>query len=1293
MKRNLFAYFILCFFFFAVVSCNDYVTFEDNLPEKILPAETGSFSLKLSGMARTILPDVTFSLNDFAVYNLDFTPVSSSVYFGTAAENVDRTNETLLTDPVFLRPGDYKLVVNAYTDNEKTQLMARGTLDRITINPGEHTSAAITLRALLDGAETGVFNWEITVPGGVTATMTIAPGNTGGTARETVLLTSPDSSGSRVLNSGPYNLTFNLENTDGELARWYELLYVYKDLESDFTFTFTDAHFTNAAYTVVYHYDDGVTADQSKSILHGGMLAAPATPAKSGYAFAGWYADDDSPCWNFTSDHVIDSLILSARWVNLTDPQEPAPALSREITVEMRSRTSSGWYGAALRVNVNGTDRSPNATIPSGSNQNQVFYRFTVNADDEVKFYWVKGNYGYECAFAVYYSDNPPSPAFNPTYGAEVVVDTARILLYRQYGFLTDVATGAEFKIPARGVSTVYFDINGGSGEVPRPMAVTAVSNVTLPSGNGLTRKGFYFGGWNTSPNGLGTNYGEGSSFTPAASNITLYARWYIPLSENFWVDSNITSTTGGGGILYTFSVTSGKTYTVSCIQTGYINSLNVKLSAVYSNGTTIFTDVNPGTSQSRFTAITTGISLSSTVFLWVTPRVAGTTGSFAITFASADNTRGPTYIISFDANGGTGELPPQMTAVTGTTITLPGGENLTRAGGYAFIGWTHYQPVYDWSTHYRAGDSYYVFESTTLLARWIRSYTVSFDANGGSGSMSDQDFTVGANLSLSANGFNRTGYTFEGWARSSNGAAVYADREYITQVITAGETVTLYAVWRANTYTVRYDANATGVTGSMGNQSFTYNTPQDLRANGFIRNAYVFMGWATSSGGPVVYADGQSGVNNLTATANGIVDLHAVWRPADYTVVYNKNAADANGTMSNSSHLFDVPQNLRTNNFARPGYAFEGWLTSPVSGGTNTSFYTDQQSVNNLTATTGGTVNLYAVWSRNPYYVQYNANGGSGYMETSTFALETDHVLSGNAFSRPGYTFAGWAESPSSGKKYNDQAIVRNLAARAFQTVNLYAVWQANTFTVRFNANGGSGSMSNQTFTYGSGQSLTRNAFTRTDYTFLGWAYAATTGVTAPVSDGQNGSALTTAAGATVDLYAVWKPITYYTVVFNANGGSNSMSSQRFAHDTPQNLSRNAFTRANHNFLGWADSPSATTAQYVNEENVNNLTATVGGTVNLYAVWKAITTYTVVFNRATAGYGEMSPQTFTHDVGQPLRANAFTHYENYRFIGWATSQLDAMLLNVTYTNQQYVTNLTMTPGGTVTLFAVWRGD
>jgi len=95
----------------------------------------------------------------------------------------------------------------------------------------------------------------------------------------------------------------------------------------------------------------------------------------------------------------------------------------------------TGWYNnAALRINVNGVDRMPNARLASGETGTHTF---TVNHGDDVRFYWVNGGstYDYQCAFAVWYTDEPPVPAFNPNAASWSPSDDpqGKVLAYLQY--------------------------------------------------------------------------------------------------------------------------------------------------------------------------------------------------------------------------------------------------------------------------------------------------------------------------------------------------------------------------------------------------------------------------------------------------------------------------------------------------------------------------------------------------------------------------------------------------------------------------------------------------------------------------------------------------------------------------------------------------------------------------------------------------------------------------------------------------------------------------------------------
>jgi uncharacterized repeat protein (TIGR02543 family) len=109
-------------------------------------------------------------------------------------------------------------------------------------------------------------------------------------------------------------------------------------------------------------------------------------------------------------------------------------------------------------------------------------------------------------------------------------------------------------------------------------------------------------------------------------------------------------------------------------------------------------------------------------------------------------------------------------------------------------------------------------------------------------------------------------------------------------------------------------------------------------------------------------------------------------------------------------------------------------------------------------------------------------------------------------------------------GTSYTNGQNVTNLTTTAGATVTLHAKWTVNTYTVAYNANGGSGTMTSVSHTYGVAQDLTDNTFTRTGYTFSGWNTEMGGGGTS-YTNGQNVTNLTAANDYTVTLYAQWTP------------------------------------------------------------------------------------------------------------------------------------------------------------------------
>lgn len=165
------------------------------------------------------------------------------------------------------------------------------------------------------------------------------------------------------------------------------------------------------------------------------------------------------------------------------------------------------------------------------------------------------------------------------------------------------------------------------------------------------------------------------------------------------------------------------------------------------------------------------------------------------------------------------------------------------------------------------------MYANTTVTIPKLTSYTVSYNANGGSGAPSAQTKWYGKSLTLSTVKPTRTGYSFQGWATSASGSVSYAAGASYT----SNAAITLYAVWKANTYTIKYNAN--GGTGAPSSQTKTYGVTLKLSTTKPTRDKYNFLGWATSASATTPkYASGANYTTNAAAT------LYAVWEVAYVT-------------------------------------------------------------------------------------------------------------------------------------------------------------------------------------------------------------------------------------------------------------------------------------------------------------------------------------------------------------------------------------------------------------------------
>ena len=160
------------------------------------------------------------------------------------------------------------------------------------------------------------------------------------------------------------------------------------------------------------------------------------------------------------------------------------------------------------------------------------------------------------------------------------------------------------------------------------------------------------------------------------------------------------------------------------------------------------------------------------------------------------------------------------------------------------------------------------------------------------------------------------------------------------------------------------------------------------------------------------------------------------------YTVAFDKNAADATGTMGIQNFEYGKEQILSKNQFERKGYNFTGW--KDISG----IVYTDEQMVNNLVGGDNGQITLYAQWKPIEYQVKFHKNhvNAAGIMENQKMVYDQSYQLEKNIFALDGYVFKGWSTSPDGQVKYKDKEIVTKLTDKQDHIIDLYSIWEKDT-------------------------------------------------------------------------------------------------------------------------------------------------------------------------------------------------------------------------------------------------------
>ncbi len=553
-------------------------------------------------------------------------------------------------------------------------------------------------------------------------------------------------------------------------------------------------------------------------------------------------------------------------------------------------------------------------------------------------------------------------------------------------------------------------------------------------------------------------------------------------------------------------------------------------------------------------------------------------------------------YTLTFNTDGGPSPDAPFVTY--DSDYTLPA----TSRRGYRFLGW------YDSEGTRHTDGKWTLAKGITLTAKWEAiSYTLSLDANGGNAMESDTlGFTYDAPYGTLPTP-TRRGYIFLGWFTAQHGGEQILSTTIANQI----GNHTLFAHWRADTYRLSLDVNG-GDAMDTNEKEVTYDglygvlpTPK--------RTGYTFLGWFTAK---------QNGKRILPEDVVDITEscsLYALWSADGYTVTLNSKGGSL--TTDSLGVVYDAEYGtlpLPT----RIGYTFLGWFTAEKGG-------TEINSESTVFVAKDHT--LYAHWRANEYLISFDANGGEGAFEPITATFDSGYNNLPTPI-RTGYIFRGWYTASTGGTKINAGSALYN-----DRNHTLYARWEANRYTVIFDACEGSVSPAQSSLLYDSyyGNLPTPQRY---GHVFLGW-FTEMEGGTQVKSN----TLLKTASEHT--LYAHWKAGTY-EISLNCGSGAEcdtrlierEYGSQYGELPTP--------TKTGYTFLGW----------FTDEVGGNKITAATPVNKESHIIWAhwAASKYTVTLN--TMG-GTLSQTTaeVTYDSKYPTLPDPIR--EGYTFIGWYDSE------------------------------------
>lgn len=1071
------------------------------------------------------------------------------------------------------------------------------------------------------------------------------------------------------------------------------------------------------AYTVTYNANGGSCSASSAVWKDGGNSLTLPAATKTDYNFLGWFTQASGGTYvGTTNDSYVPvrDTTLYAHW-----EQKNEPVTSISITGSSSVKVGDTTVLTAVSNPSTASDRRVNWTISSGSSYVSLSGTTDTTSGGTVT---IKGN----------------------AVGTAVIKATARDGSGVTKTFTITVKNDVVYNS-----FTLAYNANGGSG-APTSSSDSSTKSYydTTVSTVKPTKSGYDFKGWSTDPYSTSPDYQPGATIRLYPGTTYLYAvwearttYWYLNYDarEGSGAPSNQSTLVSSGATSATFTISSTKPVrdgydflgwsktsgaTTASFQPGgsiTVSSSSTTLYAVWSQTVTEYTfnlvfDTDGGTGGPGKISFVSEERSYPTEIPSDTPAKVGydfrgwgeSAGTDTIRYKPGDTiTLSPgtktlyavwkqtSYVLILDTNGGK-EASRTLTGygqLGGYTFTIPA-DFIPTKDGFTFAGWS---TSISGKVEISPGETY-ACESGTLYAVWTKNaaeitYTLRYDANGGTGAPESQSVTVDegqiAKVTLRSEVPTRDGYDFLGWSDTIDSSQpLYANGE--ADVVLKSTTTTLYAVWsmRPVTYTLTYNGNASDAT----------NVPEPVFKDGYatctfivssqipVRDGYVFVGWSKDMKA-VSVAEYTGGSTIQTSSRNTII--YAVWVMEQKFWILSFDANGGTGgpseiteTSSGSVHTFTLP----TDEPVWEDHVFLGWSTSKTA--TQASIEKGGQFT-----TTSDQSKLYAVWKETPkdsFTLTFNLMGGSNGPSTIGPLYgrggEYSTIIPGDEPISSSGLFQGWATEAGGEAVYQPGDVIILKPG----TTTLIAVWSDEpivTFTLAFDPNEGKGGPASL-----SGESRDAYKFSiptdipvRDGYRFAGWA----------VEKGgdaayQPGDSFTPSLQETT-LYAVWQGATEYRLSFNIQGGQAGPS------DLVENGEPNGheFTipdnavaqRDGYTFKGWATYENGPAElQPGSKLKVDN-----PGTTYLYAVWEKIIverTFSLVFDANGGSNVPVVESVKTTEESVKFRIPADTpERKGFTFAGWSDSKDGSP--NYTAGADVYVTTKNSVDG-VRTLYAVW---